>query len=174
MKKLLGLFACFVLSFPLLSFAADNDTVKKEGATLAWLKAVDQNEIDVSKLAEKKADNADVKGFAKMMVKHHGENMKEVASMGRKLKVKLTDTDDVKDLKKEGKEEIAELKAVNGKEFDNDYMKAMVKGHSEVSDKLDKLISDTDNSDLKMFLTNTRDVVKEHLKQAEEIKGKLD
>src|SRR5688500_13049879 len=60
-----------------------------------------QIDIERGKLAQKKAKTPEVKQFADQMVNDHGQSLKEVQALAKKLKVKPQESDTTKALKAE-------------------------------------------------------------------------
>jgi putative membrane protein len=134
------------------------------------VKTADEGEIDAAKVAVKKTKNNDVKAFANMMIKEHKENEKETKSIAKKGKFKAKDNDISKDLKKDAKESIAQLKKLKGAEFDKAYMTGQVAMHERVLNDLQtKLIPAAKNADLKAQLEATKTHVESHLAKARDL-----
>jgi len=128
--------------------------------------AANSAEIAQAKLAESKSKNADVKRFAAMMIKHHGEAKNKQA----KLKLQPADSSDSTALKADAESTLDTLKKDNGKDFDKAYIDAQVDGHQKVLDALNqKLLPNVKNADLKAYLDEIKPKVEEHLRQAKEL-----
>ena len=142
--------------------------------TLGYAWAANTDEIALGKLAEKKAKNADVKAYAKMMVTDHTAMLKE----GKALATKLTATadtawDDARDEIKAGNDALKDLtdKAA-GADWDKDYIGKMVDGHQKVLDKLQDAAKNTTNPTLTKALEATT-AVQAHLTKAQDIQSRL-
>jgi putative membrane protein len=134
------------------------------------VKTANDGEIDAAKVAVKKTKNNDVKAFANMMINEHKENQKQAKSIEKKAKIKTKDNDISKELKKTTKENIAEMKKLNGAEFDKAYMTNQVAMHERVLNDLEtKLIPAAQNPELKSHLEATRTHVQSHLAKARDI-----
>jgi len=128
--------------------------------------AANSAEIAQAKLAESKSKNADVKRFAAMMIKHHGEAKTKQA----KLKLQPADSSDSTALKADAESTLDTLKKDTGKDFDKAYIDAQVDGHQKVLDALNqKLLPSVKNADLKAYLDEIKPKVEEHLRQAKEL-----
>lgn len=123
-------------------------------------------EIEQAKLAEIKSKNPDVKKFAAMMIKHHGEAKAKQA----KLKIQTAESSDSTALKTDASTTLDALKKSSGKDFDKAYIEAQVDGHRKVLDTInEKLLPAVKNSDLKAYLEEIKPRVEAHLKEATDL-----
>ena len=176
LNKLVLSFSLFFIS--LISFgiaqASLSPTQKNDAQILKTLIQINTNEIDAAKIAEKRANNPEIQGFAEMMIKDHSQNRTEVKSLAYKMKIIPRTSDQSKALKQKGKKELKKLKLVSKANFDKTYMQAMVKGHQEALNIIDNDFLPTANDpELKQLLTATRTVVFHHLQVAKDILNKL-
>jgi len=82
---------------------------------------ISQSEIELGRLASSKASDKRVKDFGTMMVTDHSAGLKKLQSLpGGKNTVKLTTEHEI--LK-------TRLSGLSGKQFDREYIQAMVSGH---------------------------------------------
>ena len=133
-----------------------------------------QVDIDAGKVAEKKASSPDVKAFGKQMVTDHSAVNKQAKDLAKKLKVKPEDNDTSKSLAKGGKENVAKLNKLKGKEFDKAYIDQEVTYHQAVLDAIDKtLIPNAKNAELKALIEKVRPAIQGHLDHAKQIQSKL-
>jgi predicted outer membrane protein len=145
-----------------------------DAEVLAFVIAVDDNEVLAAAEAQKKEISKEVKDYAKMIHTEHGKNQKTVMGLGQKIKSTPTDTKAVDELRVKGAQELSQLVPLDGKEFEKAYMDAMVKGHQDVIAMIDgQLIPATKNSELKKQLMDTREHVSMHLEKAKEIQTNL-
>jgi putative membrane protein len=127
MKHTSQMIFCTVLGFaailaPLKTKAAADDDKK----ILAMAAQSDQNEIALSKLAEEKSTNPDVKAFAHKMITEHTKmtaSMKPFAESWGLTPPSGPDADTQKELDK--------LNSLSGNDFDKEYMSQMVSDHSK-------------------------------------------
>jgi putative membrane protein len=88
-------------------------------------------EVRLGQLAAERAERADVKAFAQMMVKDHTDANIELAAVAAEMKiVPPTEID------KKHTELVERLSKLNGAEFDHAYAMAMVEGHQAVAAQL--------------------------------------
>jgi putative membrane protein len=136
--------------------------------------AANKVDVDAGKLAKSKSKNAKVKKFANDMIRDHSSAIKQATQLVKKLGVTPEENDTSKSLTQGGKENLANLKKLKGKEFDKAYMEHEVAYHQQVLDALDKaLIPSAQNADLKSLLESVRGVVAQHLDHANQVSQSL-
>ena len=133
------------------------------------------NEADSSAgaLASKKATNAEVKKFAKMMMADHHQVRKQGADLAQKLGVtpQPPADDPVTAL---AKQEMDALQtAEKGLDFDRTYIQQEIAAHQAVLDLADQAHGSADNAELKALIEQARPLIENHLKQAQAIEKEL-
>jgi putative membrane protein len=133
------------------------------------------NEADSSAgaLASKKATNAQVKKFAKMMMADHHQLRKQGAELAKKLSLtpEPPANDPVTPL---AQQETAALEAAQkGPDFDRTYIQQEIAAHRAVLDLADQAHDSADNAELKALIEQARPLIENHLKQAEAIEKEL-
>lgn len=88
-------------------------------------------EVELSRIALEKATRADVKAFARMMIRDH-----EAAANALKS-VATNQIDWPAELDDDRKDAAADLQRKHGADFDRAYVKAMVAGHEDLAAKLE-------------------------------------
>jgi putative membrane protein len=124
-------------------------------------------EVQLGKLAEKRAMNEDVQHFAKHMVTDHSkanEKLKEAAAAD---KIQLPSR-----LSTEQREKESKLSALSGSAFDQEYMQEMVAGHVKAIAAVQKE-SQTGSGRAKAWAAATLPVIKKHKQEAVGISSKL-
>jgi len=125
-------------------------------------------EVELGKLAETKASSDDVKQFARRMVEDHGKAGEELKQVATRKNHTLPDQLDAKHAALRDR-----LSKLSGAEFDREYMKAMVEGHTAAASMLEKEASNGSDSDLKAWAAKYAPTVRDHLKMARDINSKL-
>lgn len=121
-------------------------------------------EVQLGEYASKNATDKSVKDFGAMMAKDHSKANDELKSIATSKNIALPATvgqdmtDDMNDLMKK-----------TGKDFDKDYMNAMVKDHKDDIDMFQKAADDSKDSDMKAFASKTLPTLQKHLNDAEAI-----
>ncbi|WP_438034335.1 DUF4142 domain-containing protein [Sorangium sp. So ce204] len=142
---------------------------------LAVLDASNKKEIDEAQLAQTKAKSKDVKAYAKAIAQHHTEAKAKQAKLVKKLGITAADSDKSKQLTEETQSAIEQLKALQGADFDQQFVATMIKDHQNTLDFLDrKALPNAKNADLKaMVEKDLRPTIEKHLKDAEALSQKL-
>ncbi|RZJ77280.1 MAG: DUF4142 domain-containing protein, partial [Flavobacterium sp.] len=125
-------------------------------------------EVELGKLAVTKTTNAEIKAFADMMVNDHGKANADLMAIASTKNITLPTALDEMHQKK-----YDDLAKLSGKDFDKEYVNAMVDGHEKTWDLLDKESKDGKDADLKAFAAKTAPVVKGHLDMIKKIKDGL-
>ncbi len=133
-----------------------------------------QVDIDAGKLAESKAQSADVKAFAERMVTDHTAVNKSAKQLVQKLQVTPEPNATSESLQKGGDQNLATLKKLSGAAFDKAYIDHEVTYHEAVLNALDKtLIPSAQNPELKALLVKVRPAFQAHLEHAQQIRSQL-
>lgn len=129
----------------------------------------DMYEIQAGNMAATKAQNADVKAFAKMLVTDHTAATNEmkplVAKAGQTAPAEL-------DQRRKGM--LDNLTSANGADFDKAYIAQQVAAHEEAVTLHEGFAGSGDNADLKAHAAKVLPKIKAHLDKARELQGKLD
>ena len=127
----------------------------------------DMFEIQSSQLALSKQADADTKPFAEKMVQDHQKTSTELKALveGGKVKATLPTTLDA-----EHQKMLDDLKAKNGKDFDQSYDQVQVKAHRDAVALFEAYAKGGDNAELKGWAGQTLPHLKEHLSMAEKLK----
>jgi putative membrane protein len=151
-----------------------SDSMPNDAQITKILHETNEGEIDLAKLAKSKSKNDEVKKFADHMIKDHTSNNKMGKQLTNKLNIKPVTSENSEEMKKEGSEKLAELKKLDGKEFDKAYMDSQVNTHTKVLSDLDNtMLTSAKNPELKAMLEKTRTAVSQHLDQAKKIQSTL-
>ena len=154
-------------AFANVSFAKAKD---HDGEIIAYIQALDNAEINVSKVAKDKKVDSAVMDYADMMIKHHGDNLEQVTELSTKINVAPDDTKEVNKFKEKSDADLAKLSKMDDAKFQKDYIEAMIKGHTDADKMIGKFEKEAQNPDLKQFLMDTKTVVEEHLAVAKKLK----
>ncbi len=126
----------------------------------------DMFEIQSSQLALSKQADADTKPFAEKMVQDHQKTSNELKALvdGGKVKAKLPTALDA-----EHQKMLDDLKAKNGKDFDQSYDQVQLKAHRDAVALFEAYAKGGDNAELKGWAGQTLPHLKEHLSMAEKL-----
>ena len=118
-------------------------------------------EVELGKVAQQKAQNAQVKEFAGRMVQDHGKASEEVKGLAANKGVQLPDQ--AAAVKKESDE----LNKKAADKFDREYMEKMVKDHKKDVKEFEKQAKNAKDADVRAWAAKTLPTLQEHLKMAE-------
>jgi putative membrane protein len=127
-------------------------------------------EVELGRLAQQKASNAEVKEFASRMVTDHSKANDELKSIAGGKNITLPTEEKVKQ-KHQGM--IAKLEKLEGAAFDRAYMADMVKDHNKDVGLFEKEASGGRDKEWKAFAEKTLPTLKEHQKMAKDINAKV-
>jgi predicted outer membrane protein len=143
-----------------------------DAEVLASVIAVNDNEGLAAAEAVKKQVSSEVMAYAKMLQTEHAMNSVKAMKLGESIKVTPVDTLAVDAMRVKGAGELAALVPLDGKEFEQAYLAAMVKGHTEALAMIDdKLLKVAESEGVKKHLTETREHVAAHLEKAKSLQG---
>jgi len=111
--------------------------------------------------------------YATFLETQHTANLQKTLSLGKKLGVTDESSPLSLRLKKNGQQELNQLRSLNQSAFDRSYINAMVKGHQDAITFLDQAIAKSTNAVLTQHLQSTRAHVKIHLEKALMLQQKL-
>jgi putative membrane protein len=129
-----------------------------------------QIDIETGKLAQSKASNPEVKGFADQMVRDHTAVNQQALDLVKKLNVTPQDNPTSQSLSKQATEERAKLAKLSGPAFDKAYIANEVAYHKTVDGALQNtLIPSANNAELKSLLQTGLKIFQGHEEHAEQI-----
>jgi putative membrane protein len=106
--------------------AGDSVTTRDPHAFVTEMAHKGNAEIQLGRLAETHASNAQVKEFGQMMVRDHSKAAEELRAVASAMHVELPS-----DLDAQHRSAVDELSALRGADFDRNYMNKMVADHQE-------------------------------------------
>lgn len=169
MKRFTYLMCCAALGLAAFTATAKaNAASDQDKQFLATVSQANIDEIKLSQLAEKKSSDAQVKAFAHKMVADHealGRKMKPFATSWGLTAPTALDSDH--------QQEWDKLNGLSGKDFDKEYMDAMVKDHDQAYDLFDKEVNDTQDAKFKATVEHGKSVVAAHKNMAHDLDAKL-
>jgi putative membrane protein len=122
-------------------------------------------EVQIAQLAASKAQDANVKSFASMLVDHHTAANNELVKIANAKGVELPAAP-----KRALRRDIEKLGKKNGAEFDRDFVRDVgIKAHEKDIKLFQKARKDVKDPDLKAFVEKTLPVLQEHLVMAQKL-----
>jgi putative membrane protein len=158
--------------------AAGSAWAGSAGPTDAQIAAIvvtaNQVDIDAGTLAKSKAQAAEVRQFAELMVTDHTAVNQSASDLVKKLRVTPEENATSRSLKDGGARNLATLSKLSGKAFDKAYVDQEVAYHQAVLDAVDKtLIPSASNAELKALLVKVRPAFVAHLEHAKSLQANL-
>ncbi len=140
---------------------------------LAFVVAVDDNEILAASEAKKKKLGQEVMDYALMLHTEHGKNLQQTLKLAQKLNVVPAETAAVDRLRVQGAQSLSRTISLEGAEFSTQFIDVMVQGHREALELINNrlLNSPEIHAELQQHLTMTRDHIAAHLKAAQALQG---
>ena len=128
-------------------------------------------EVEPGKLAQQKAQSAEVKSLAETIVKDHEAANAQLMAIGSGKGVDMPKA--TAELKGEHKKLHDKLSKASGHESDREYVKAMVDDHKKDIKKFEEQAKDGKDAELKSFAQQTVPKLKQHLQMAEQAQKSL-
>jgi putative membrane protein len=125
-------------------------------------------EVELGKMASTKAQNAEVKKFAQMMVTDHGKANDELKALAAKKNVTLPTAPIAKH-----QSVIQKLQGLSGAQFDEAYVEDMVEDHEKDVAEFEKQSQSNPDADVKAFAAKTLPTLKKHLEAIKAIQEKM-
>lgn len=119
-------------------------------------------EVELGKLAQRRATAEPVRAFAELMVADHSKANDKLATLGKSVNAEIPGGLDPEDAAFR-----AELEKEKGATFDQRYLVKQVGDHQKTLNLLQWQISNGQNAALKAFASEQLPVVSEHLRQAQ-------
>ena len=146
-----------------------NDSLEDDSSYLVAAAEINRAEVELSKLAQKKSTNADVKALAKMMETAHTKAESDVKALAGKKNITIPVA-----LTEDKQEEYNKLNEKTGNDFDKAFADDLVDGHEKAVSKIEKAAEKAKDPDIKMWAANMLPALKEHLASAKALKEKTD
>jgi putative membrane protein len=122
-------------------------------------------EVKLGELAAQNGTRSDVKAFGQMMVKDHTAINDDLKALAAQKGVTLSDSLDAKH-----QAMVDKMAALTGSEFDDAYIKGMIKAHQKDAKAFKAESAATQDPDIKSFLDKSIPVVEAHLKHVTAMK----
>ncbi len=124
-------------------------------------------EVQVTALAQQKAQNQEVKDLAAMLNHDHTVLNDEVKSLASQKNVALPDS-----ISADKKDMISDLDKKSGQEFDKAFIDAIIKAHETSIVSFEKTANEEMDADVKNFASQTLPKLKEHRDKAIDLQKK--
>lgn len=139
-----------------------------EAAFLKDAAMANLTEVEIGRMAEQKAQNDDVKQYARRMVSDHSKNMDKLQTLARQMNVDLPTQ-----LDPQHRQMVDRHAQKSGAEFDRAYIDMMVQDHQKVVSKFDDQTDAATNEQVRDYAASTLPKLREHLRDAQELDQQL-
>ncbi|HSA55284.1 MAG TPA: DUF4142 domain-containing protein [Gemmatimonadaceae bacterium] len=175
------------------------DVPTTDAGAVEVMTTIDEAEVEAGQLAVEKARNDQVRAFAREMVQAHGRNARQVEQLAQRAGV-TTGTSGARDtgaagaartdtgaaagatmggtgvlaaLHESHQRTMQRLRDLQGADFDSAYIAAMVSGHQQALDILQRAQNNVSNAQLEQHFTEAISTVRQHLDRAREVQQGL-
>jgi putative membrane protein len=159
---------CAAMLFTANSNAAPKDTL--DAADVKFVKTESAAGSAVVKLAElgvQKAERADVKAFAEMLVTDHTQVNKELSALAVEKGVEVSAV-----ISPKHAEEFQKLEKASKADFDKEFLADIISDHKKCVSNFEEAAKDAKNSDVKNWAEKMLPVLKAHHAKATELAAK--
>ncbi|MHB1845422.1 MAG: DUF4142 domain-containing protein [Deltaproteobacteria bacterium] len=138
---------------------------------LSQLHQTNLTEIQEGELAQSNAKSSKVKSYGKELVKDHQKADKLVMAQAKKLGFDLTTAATAG--QSDGQQEIAQLRGLQGDDFDRQFLQDEVQGHQKAIDMVKSAQASAQDKDVKKTLKKILPKLEDHLKMAQKLEKKI-
>ena len=141
--------------------AGEKDSVRADARLVR--QAITDNilEVRLGQVAQRKATNKAVQGFAQRMVTDHQRLADQWTDLAKKYDITVSDT-----LGSTGRQKVRSMENASESAFDKDYMTAMLKAHSQDADHLRAETDSARSKPVEKLVNYERPIILEHLQAA--------
>lgn len=125
-------------------------------------------EAELGTTAQRRANDAQVKEYGKMMEEHHTAAQNELRGIANRHQLQVPDVLDTMH-----KNHSLKMNGLKGKAFDTEYINMMIKDHREAISLFENEITNGGHQDIKDYATSTLPKLRMHLQKADSIAMKL-
>jgi len=163
---------CAVLGLTVLGLAmaqvADTPRTESPQEFVYLASAAGLAEVNLGMLGATNAGDGDVKKFAERMVEDHSKSNKDLLALADKKRLPVAPRMDP-----EHDQMAAALSRLKGSAFDREFMAGMVKDHRVAVALFERQSKDGKDDDLKSWADKTLPTLRDHLKMAQDLHGRL-
>lgn len=156
---------------PIAPGEMDDMGAPSQAEALALLTAVNEHEIAVAEQAREKQLEGEVMEYAELMHSEHSANLEATRTLADPG-ADVADSPRLEELRSSGQATLDRLSALEGEEYAQAYIEAMVQDHQKALDMLENdLIPAAEDDAVREHLTTTRDTIAAHLEQAQALQS---
>lgn len=139
-------------------------------AALAFIVAIDEQEVAAAEQARGKNIDAGIRAYADLLHEEHSSNLDQTHAIADSTRLVLRDDADVMAYRSRGMADLERMAALDGDEYADAYLTAMADGHAEALALIDqRLLPAATRPQLRQLLMATRAQVEQHLQAAKEL-----
>jgi putative membrane protein len=143
-------------------------------AILSLLYVANTTEIQLARLAAKKASSLKVKQVAKKLAADHAQNREEELALAQKLNVTLTPAAEGETAAADSAALPPELQGKTGPDFDKGFVEHEIKEHAANIEKIQNdLLPAAPNAEMRAYLQRTLTAMQGHLAVLEQVQERL-
>ncbi|GAB3642340.1 DUF4142 domain-containing protein [Spirosoma arcticum] len=142
---------------------------KKVVDNMIELFSMGMTEYELSKVAQQKATNPEVRAYAQRTMNEHQQGEKQLRDMARTMNITLPTS-----MAKDGKDRLEDLQEEKpGTAFDTQYLKEMTNVNDKATEAADDLADNAPNDAVKTFARKLEEGDKKHRDQAKQLRNVL-
>ncbi|HET8574285.1 MAG TPA: DUF4142 domain-containing protein [Edaphocola sp.] len=161
-------FAIFLAFFATVTVAIAQSNNLKDETFVKKAQLGGNKEVRLGQLASEKAVAREVKEYGEMMIKDHQEANAELTRM-----VQQRNYQPVNDADKDADKAFDKLSRYSADDFDEAYMKAMVKDHEKVVALFEKEAENGNDPEIRQWAKEKLPVLQQHLSDAKNVLSAL-
>lgn len=143
-------------------------------AILSQLYEANTTEIQVSRLAAKKATSPAVKRVAAKLAADHAKNLEEERALAQKLNISLTPATGAEASAADSSALPSDLQGKTGPDFDRAFVELEIKGHEDNIQKIQtQLLPAASNAEVKAYIQKTLTAIQGHLASLKQVQQQL-
>lgn len=159
---------------PAAPASATTDSAATPAAILSQMNVANTAEIQVARMAAKKASSSDVKKLAEKLAVDHSKNREEVKALARKLNQPVTPAAGGDITAPDSAAMPSDLEGKSGADFDRAFVEHQIRVHQSNIQKLqDQMLPAADNAQVKVYLQKTLADMQRHLASLQEVQQKI-
>ena len=174
-RKMLLLTCSAVLYSAALAQAQVRNAIELEQLVLSKIHQTNQMEVSLGHLAEEKATRSGVRAYGDRLWRDHHIADLKVKALARAEGVELIQpkpqTKQERQFQQSQMKIVDKLKAVQGPEFDQIYLNAMVQGHTHAIDTLDDVAGRLNDENVRSLVEKLIPILKQHRELARHLEA---
>jgi putative membrane protein len=144
------------------------DTTSADSAAIRQALRGNSTEVALGRLAESRAEDSTVKGFAERMVSDHNSMNAQWAEVARNHEMKLG-----VDFGPAGQQAIARLEDLSGTAFDQAYMTEMIREHEQDLAGFQRMATSARSPEVRQLASSGTAIIRQHLSLAQQVGSRV-